>query len=104
MLLSQPTFEEVDEVLAREKFNVYLSLDERAAFIEALIARCRFEEVSVKVRACRDPDDDKFLELAISGEANCIISGDEDLLVLHPFRGIPIMNATDFLQWVQQEE
>ena len=40
---------------------------------------------------CRDPKDDKFLELALNGKATHIVSGDEDLLVLHPFRGIPIL-------------
>ena len=42
VLLSQPTFEEIDEVLAREKFDDYLTLEERAAFIEALVERSRF--------------------------------------------------------------
>jgi predicted nucleic acid-binding protein len=39
----------------------------------------------------------KFLEMAISSEVECIVSGDKDLLILHPFRGIPILNAADFL-------
>ena len=46
---------------------------------------------------CRDPKDNKFLELAISANASCIITGDKDLLVMHPFRGIPILNAFDFI-------
>ncbi len=47
---------------------------------------------------CRDPDDDKFLELALSGDADVIVSGDDDLLVLHPFRGIPILSCDAFLE------
>ena len=91
ILLSQPTFEEIDEVLAREKFDDYLTLEERAAFIEALVERSRFTNPTEEVQACRDPDDDKFLELAMSENAECIVSGDADLLVLSPFRGIPIL-------------
>ena len=45
----------------------------------------------------RDPKDDKFLELAKSAYADCIITKDDDLLVLHPFEDIPILNVTDFL-------
>ena len=102
VLLSPATFDEIDEVLARKKFDDYLSLDERAAFIEALVERSRFVAPTEEVQACRDPDDDKFLELAASENAACIVSGDADLLVLSPFRGIPIMEPVDFLEWVEQ--
>lgn len=104
MLLSQPTFDEVDEVLAREKFDDHLSVEERAAFVETLVARSRFAELEDQVQASRDPDDDKFLALAVSEEADSIVSGDADLLVLHPFRGIPTLNPADFLEWVEQEK
>jgi uncharacterized protein len=49
------------------------------------------------VTACRDPKDDKFLELAVNASADIIVTGDEDLLVLHPFRGISILRPADFL-------
>lgn len=53
--------------------------------------------VSEPIDACRDPDDDKFLELAVGGEADVIVSGDNDLTVLDPFRGIPILTPDEFL-------
>jgi predicted nucleic acid-binding protein len=53
--------------------------------------------VTEVVSECRDPKDNKFLELALSGKALCIISGDDDLLVLHPFRGIPVVSPQTFL-------
>lgn len=99
VLLSQATFEEIDEVLTREKFDDYLTIEDRAVFVEALVDRSRFARPSEEVQACRDPDDDKFLELAVSENADCIISGDADLLVLSPFRGIPIMRPAEFLEW-----
>lgn len=49
------------------------------------------------IQACRDPKDDKFLELAKSANADCIITKDDDLLVLNPFEGITILNVTVFL-------
>lgn len=58
------------------------------------------EEVMIieRIAACRDPTDDKFLELAVNGRADLIVSGDGDLLALHPFRGIPIFTPAAFVQ------
>ena len=54
-------------------------------------------EITAPVVACRDPKDDKFLSLALTAKADCIITGDKDLLVLRPFREIPVLSSTDFL-------
>ena len=50
-----------------------------------------------RIRACRDPKDDKFLEVAVNVEADFLISGDRDLVDLHPFRGISILTPAEFL-------
>ena len=54
-------------------------------------------EIAETFTDCRDAKDNKFLELAVSGKADCIVSGDADLLVLNPFRGIPILTPREFL-------
>jgi predicted nucleic acid-binding protein len=54
--------------------------------------------VTIRLRECRDPKDDKFLELAIAGKASHIISGDQDLLMLSPFHGVAILTPVDFLR------
>ncbi len=54
-------------------------------------------EVTDVITACRDAKDNKFLEVAVSGRASHIITGDEDLLVLHPFRGIAVVAPQAFL-------
>ncbi|HTV30950.1 MAG TPA: putative toxin-antitoxin system toxin component, PIN family [Xanthobacteraceae bacterium] len=54
-----------------------------------------------RIEAGRDPTDDKFLELAVSGQADMIVTGDLDLLVLHPFRSIPIIDPAAFIQGVE---
>ena len=56
--------------------------------------------ISERIAACRDPTDDKFLELAVNGRADLIISGDADLLALNPFRDIAIVTPADFVQSV----
>ncbi len=58
-------------------------------------------EIVEKVRVCRDPKDDKILDLAINGQATYIVSGDKDLLVLNPFRGVKIVSAEEFLKEVE---
>lgn len=54
-------------------------------------------DINEKIKECRDPKDDKFLELAVSGKADFIISGDGDLQVLNPFRKIKIVSPREFL-------
>jgi predicted nucleic acid-binding protein len=90
-------------VLQREKFARYVTAAEREEFLVALVNRVLFLEPTEEIHACRDAKDDKFLELAVSGRARYIISGDKDLLVLHPFRDIAIMTATEFLRATDEE-
>jgi predicted nucleic acid-binding protein len=54
-----------------------------------------------QIRECRDKKDDKYLELAVSGRATHVISGDTDLLVLHPFRGIDVVRPEEFLRQIK---
>jgi predicted nucleic acid-binding protein len=54
--------------------------------------------VNIEIKACRDPKDDMYLELALSGKAECIITNDEDLLSLHPFENIPIITPKEYLK------
>jgi putative PIN family toxin of toxin-antitoxin system len=95
---SQEVWEEYIQVLFREKFDKYFVSNEERLFIINLIGtKLQFFSPTEIIEDCRDPKDNKFLELAVSANASCIITGDKDLLVLHPFRGIPILTAADFL-------
>ena len=97
ILLSPATAQEVKDVLARPKFDRYLSTETRNRFLAALLRKATFLEPEESIQACRDPKDDKFLEIAVAGQAMYLITGDDDLLVLHPFRGISIVTASEFL-------
>ena len=103
VLLSLELLDELNEVLGRERFNRYITNEEREEFLEALVVRAVLVEVIENVQECRDPKDDKVLELALSGEAQHIISGDRDLLVLHPFRGVVISTADEFLRTIEHK-
>lgn len=97
VLLSLPVIFELADVLSRKKLNRYLLAEERMSFLVSLLKEAELAQVSEIITACRDAKDDKFLELAVSGRASCIVSGDADLLALSPFRGIPILTPREFL-------
>lgn len=98
LLISSDTLSELTDVFSRHKLDRYMTPDEREEFLEALVARAEIVEPVESIRECRDPKDDKFLELAVAGQATAIVSGDDDLLVLHPFRGISILTPSGFLK------
>lgn len=103
VLLSLDLLEELNEVLGRERFNRYVTSEEREEFLEAIVERAVLIEVVENVQECRDPKDDKVLELALNGKAQYIINGDKDLLVLHLFRGVGVVTAEEFLRTFEPE-
>ena len=98
LLVSDDTLTELAEVINRPKFDKYLSSQDRKKFFEVLAPLCIRVEIIRPVHSCRDPNDDKFLEVAINGSADFILSGDSDLLALHPFHDIPILSPSQFLK------
>jgi putative PIN family toxin of toxin-antitoxin system len=104
VLISVPVLLELAEVLSRRKLNKYLLEEERMRFLVALLRESELVEITEAVTDCRDAKDNKFLELAVSGKADFIVSGDQDLLVLNPFRGIPILTPRAFLSSSSQQE
>ncbi|MBM4025722.1 MAG: putative toxin-antitoxin system toxin component, PIN family [Planctomycetes bacterium] len=103
VLASSATIEELAEVLQRGRFERYVTAAEREEFLAAFVDESLLIEPSEEIRACRDAKDNKFLELAVGGGASHIITGDTDLLVLHPFRRIAIVTPAQFLQVTKEE-
>jgi uncharacterized protein len=97
VLFSDVTMSELTEVLSRSKFARYVSRRERELFLAQIGSAAEFVPIIRLVRECRDPKDDKFLEVALNGRADVIITGDADLLALHPWRGIAILSPADSL-------
>lgn len=96
-LASDETLTELTEVLARPKFDPYLTIEERLSFLKQLSPLVEFIHNITQIRMCRDPKDDKFLSLAKSGDAQFILTGDSDLLELDPFGSIRILTTANFL-------
>lgn len=98
LLVSDDTLEELSIVLARTKFNQYISLEDRQEFLRKLLRITEKVTITKRLKACRDPRDDKFLEVAINGQATIILTGDEDLLVLNPLNKFEIVSPVDYLK------
>lgn len=92
---SDETFRELTEVLMRSKFDAYVSTESRIAILREIAAGAEWFKPTETITDCRDPKDNMFLELAVAASATHIITGDEDLLVLHPCRDIQIVNIGD---------
>jgi putative PIN family toxin of toxin-antitoxin system len=99
---SVETLAELELVLDRGKFDRYRNRESRYAFVttirrRSLLFAVDLADLSAVDPPCRDPKDNQFLALALVAEADVLVSSDADLLVLHPWRGIPIVAPAEFL-------
>jgi putative PIN family toxin of toxin-antitoxin system len=97
LIFSEETLTELNAVIIRSKFDKYVSLGDRLEYIERLEAKGEIIKTSSLFIACRDVKDNKFLNLAFDGQASCIVTGDQDLLILNPFEEIQIISPSYFL-------
>ncbi|MXY52974.1 MAG: putative toxin-antitoxin system toxin component, PIN family [Gammaproteobacteria bacterium] len=97
LLFSTETLAELETRLCRPKFDRYIDDEGRARYTDRLQRVSELVRIYGRQLGCRDPDDDKFLEVALRGEARYLVSGDQDLLVVSPFRGVDILRPADFL-------
>lgn len=99
---SAQTWMELEQVMQRDKLDRYLAREARWAFAAVIHQSTHFfavtpvDEAALPLR-CRDPGDDKFLALVRVAQADMLVSSDDDLLVLHPWRGVPIVTPAAFL-------
>ena len=97
LLFSDETFDELRTRLRLPKFDRYVSQEGRAVYLAQLEAVSEWVPITGAKLVCRDPDDDKLLETALMCVANCLVTGDRDLLEMSPFQNIPILSPTGFL-------
>ena len=95
---SLETLEELKAKLLSDKFDKYAPYSIRGIFLTHLEKMIKFTEVKTALKVCRDPRDDKYLSLAKASKAEAIITGDRDLLILHPYESIAIITPADFLK------
>ena len=96
--MSQPVWAEQVEVLHRPRVARFVDAGQREAVLTLLrLVYVWFEPRRQRVRDCRDAKGDKYLELAVAADASTIVSSDDDLLVMHPWRGIRIVWPAEYL-------
>jgi len=98
LVFSEPTMTELVTRLMRTKFDHYVDRDSRLRFLAEIDAVAEFVGVSGAAMGCRDRSDDPFLETALSGECELIVSRDRDLLALNPWQGIHILSPAQALE------
>lgn len=98
LLASMATLRELTEKLLSAKCDAYVSREKREALLLRLGPLVEVVEIIQTVHASRDPKDDKFLEVAVNGRADVLVTGDGDLLALHPFRGIAILSPAAYVE------
>ncbi len=100
LALSAAVDTELSDVFGRPKFARTIQLARRDRFLRILRDVAIWFDPVARVTDCRDPKDDKYLELALAAGAEIIVSSDDDLLVLHPWRGVRILSPADYLALV----
>lgn len=95
--LSTAVDSEIADVLTRPKFARVLSQERRHRVLAVLRAAAVWFEPAERITECRDPKDDIYLELALAAGAEIIVSSDDDLLILHPWRGVRILRPAHYL-------
>lgn len=97
VILSNPILDELTDVLS-SKFgydNLRIS-----RVISHILANAEIvEPVTFETQICRDPDDDAILGTAVAGNADCIVTGDNDLLIIGRFQGVDIISPSEFARY-----
>ncbi len=97
ILQSESTYQELETRISKKKFDKYLEKNDRLDFLLAIKNKSSFIDICHQTIICSDSDDNKFLELAVSGIANYIITGDNDLLTIKSYQEIEIIKPINFL-------
>jgi putative PIN family toxin of toxin-antitoxin system len=99
VVVSAHSMRELADTVLNPKFDRYVPLTLRQVFLQEFDLATTTVTVTTFISGCRDPKDDHILALALDASAKAIITGDRDLLVMHPFRGVDILTAAVFLKY-----
>ena len=101
LVRSEETFAELAITLEKKRLQKYLLPKDKVDFLANYMLISERIEIKEQLSICRDPKDNMLLELAVSCNANVLVTGDKDLLTLHPFRGIPVLAVDAFLKMME---
>ena len=106
LVLSPALLDELGRVLTSAKLRArrWMTDDEVAGLLEALVQESVLVPGRLRVAASRDPADDKFLAAALEGRAEAVVTGDQDLLSLRAYRGVRLLRPSAFLRGLERAE
>ncbi len=96
-LFSHATLQELENTLLSAKFDPYLERNQRSITLDLYAESADIVTPEQHFTCCRDEWDNKFLDVAVAGKAEMLITGDKDFLVLGDIEDIPIISMSDFL-------
>ncbi len=102
VLFSKELIDELLEVLQRPKFEKYFFQEDVEELISLIHIKFEQIEITEHFMDCRDPKDNFLLDLCVSGNADYLITGDDDLLSLTPFHGVEIVSYSVFKDIIQE--
>lgn len=111
VVISPPVIAELEEVAARPELRRYGLLPVAAGELLGFLRRWAHPvQITGELQLCRDPKDDMFIETAISGKADVLVSGDQDLTRLGKAaveylaaKGVRVLSVHEFLQALDAE-
>ena len=95
-VLSPALLEDFLRTIEKPKLKKWITTEMLDEMISLIHMKALVVEPKIKVRACRDSDDDAVLECALSARAVIIVTGDHDLLSMKTFKGVSILSPRDF--------
>lgn len=98
LVFSQATFDELHTRIYRPKFDRYITLEQRQRLLHDFNACAHWVDLATYPVYCRDPGDDKFIATALAAQADCLVSGDRDLLEATPLAGLRILTPAQALE------
>jgi len=104
LLASEETIAEFQEILLREALDPHVERRLREGMVEEFVRRCTLVPILAPIHFCRNPRDDRILEVAVHGRADAIVTRDADLLALHPFHGVAIVIPLEYLERTEQRD
>jgi putative PIN family toxin of toxin-antitoxin system len=102
LIMSHEQMQELRTVLQRPKFSKYVHSHEIDELLDNLTLKTIVPSNYGEIKDCHDAKDNMILEAAVYGNADFIITGDEDLLALNPYRWIKILAPTDYLKLIYE--
>jgi putative PIN family toxin of toxin-antitoxin system len=103
IIVSEAILEEIERKLHEKAVEFEMETEVVSEWLDLITIEAIFVQPQEKIQACRDPEDDLFLEAAVEGRADFIVSGDKDLTDMGEFREIKLVKPRQFYDFLTRD-